>query len=71
MIVGLFIFRSWDPPITLPPVDRVVGGDYLRISPEQGGINLPAKDEIKLVDRLEYFTAANEFGFSKLSCEQF
>ena len=62
---------SWDPPITLPPVDRVVGGDYLRISPEQGGIYLPAKDEIKLVDRLEYFTAANEFGFSKLSCDEY
>ncbi|AET67202.1 glycine/sarcosine/betaine reductase component B alpha/beta subunit [Desulfosporosinus orientis DSM 765] len=62
---------SWDPPITLPPVDRVVGGDTLRIRPEQGGIDLPAKDEIKLVDRLEVFTAANEFGFSKLSCEEF
>jgi len=62
---------SWDPPITLPPVERVVGGDYLRISPEQGGIYLPAKDEIILVDRLEYFTAANEFGFSKLSCDEY
>ncbi|HBV86519.1 MAG TPA: glycine reductase [Desulfosporosinus sp.] len=62
---------SWDPPITLPPVDRVVGGDYLRISPEQGGIYLSAKDEIRLVDRLEYFTAANELGFSKLSCDDY
>lgn len=62
---------SWDPPITLPPVERVVGGEDLRIRPEQGGVYLPAKDEIRLVDRLEYFTAANELGFSKLSCDEY
>ncbi|UWG96431.1 glycine/sarcosine/betaine reductase component B subunit [Dehalobacter sp. DCM] len=62
---------SWDPPITLPAMERVVGGEYLRIRPEQGGIYLPARDEIALVDRLEYFTAANEFGFSRLSCDEY
>ena len=62
---------SMDPPITLPPVERVVGGETLRLKPEEGGVYIPAQGEIKLVDRLELFCGANEHGFSNLSCAEF
>ena len=62
---------SYERPIVLPPVSRVVGGDKFQVSPEVGGVYLDAKGEIALPDGLHIFCAANEYGLTSHSCADY
>lgn len=62
---------SLDRTIHYPKVDRVVGGDSIRLYPEKGGIHLPAGEALDLDYRLEAWCACNNIGMVNTSCDEF
>jgi glycine reductase len=59
---------SLDRPVSLPAVDRVVGGDVLRLRPEIGGQFVPAADAIDFERMLHLFAACNQAGATDWRC---
>jgi sarcosine reductase len=59
---------SLDRPISLPSVDRVVGGDMVIINPETHEAPRPAKDPIDLDWYLPMYGAVDHYGLTKQSC---
>jgi glycine reductase len=59
---------SLDRPITLPAVERAIGGPDLSVSPEAGGDRVPACDEIALEWRLPLLSAVDHWGFRASRC---
>lgn len=53
---------SMDEPVLLPEVDRVVGGDTVRLNPQLGGERVPARGPIQLDWRLELYAGAGHVG---------
>lgn len=64
---------SWQRPITLPPVERVVGaGDHFaRLQPENGLIEFDGYGEIKLWQIYEVCESSNKYGLTGWSCDEF
>jgi glycine reductase len=62
---------SLDRPITLPPVDRVVGGQDLNLNPEAGDERIPAAGEIKLDWYLPVLSGIDHWGFGKQTCVEY
>jgi sarcosine reductase len=62
---------SLDRPITLPRVDRVVGGEELNIDPEASDRRIPADGEIQLDWRLPVISAIDHWGFGKQTCLEY
>jgi sarcosine reductase len=62
---------SLDRPITLPPVERVVGGKDLSIDPEASDRRIPADGQIELDWRLPVASAIDHWGFSKQTCLEY
>ena len=60
-----------DEPVYLPAVERVVGGDTIRLKPEIGGVRLPAAGEINLEMTNEMYCAANQLGASPFSAKEY
>jgi glycine reductase len=59
---------TYESPIELPPVERVVGGQHLRLNPSLGGTYLPAREPLKLDMSLEMYCGVNQMGFGRLRC---
>ncbi|MEN3003802.1 glycine/sarcosine/betaine reductase component B subunit [Dehalobacterium formicoaceticum] len=62
---------SLDRAIHYPPVDRVVGGDMIRLYPEEGGVLYPAHQALDLNYRLESWCSCNNVGIVNTSCDEF
>ncbi|MBA2526254.1 MAG: glycine reductase [Pyrinomonadaceae bacterium] len=62
---------SLDRPISLPHVDRVIGGHDLNIKPESGDERIPSADEIKLDWYLPVLSAVDHWGFGKQTCVEY
>ena len=62
---------SLDWPISLPAVERVVGGDVVLINPETGEPPRPAKDPIELDWYLPMYAAVDHYGFTTQSCIEY
>jgi glycine reductase len=68
---GVVSIGSLDRPISLPPVDRVVGGLDLNIKPEAGDERIPAAGEIQLDWYLPVQSAVDHWGFGKQICVEY
>lgn len=62
---------SLDRPITLPAVERVIGGDELCLDPEAGGERVPAGGELRLPWRLPIASGIDHWGFGRLTCVEY
>ena len=62
---------SLDRSITLPPVDRVVGGQDLNLDPEAGHRRIPATGEIKLDWYLPIASGVDVWGFGGQTCVEY
>jgi len=62
---------SLDRPITLPRVNRVVGGQDLNLNPEAGDERIPAAGEIKLDWYLLIASGIDHWGFGKQTCVEY
>lgn len=62
---------SIEKKITIPKVNRVVGGDFLRLDKESGGYFPSAKEEITFDTNTQIYCAGNQTGHSKLCAEAY
>lgn len=62
---------SIEKKITIPKVNRVVGGDFLRLDKELGGYFPSAKEEITFDTNTQIYCAGNQTGHSKLCAEAY
>lgn len=62
---------SLDRPISLPHVDRVIGGHDLNLKPESGDERIPSADEMKLDWYLPVLSAVDHWGFGKQTCVEY
>jgi glycine reductase len=68
--VAIVSTGSMDTPISLPPMQRVVGAPTLRIRPEVGGVALAVDGPLELSNRYELFGDANPVGFQRTGCRE-
>ena len=61
---------SIDKAISLPPLEPV-GGKYLRLSPETGGINIDASEALNFRLSHEMYCGSNHTGFSRLAARNY
>ena len=59
---------SIERPITLPEVDRAVGGQTLRLNKESGGWFPAAAEEVTLGTRTHLYMGGNQCGYSAITC---
>lgn len=59
---------TYERPIELPAVQRVVGGQQIRRDPSLGGTYLPAHGPLKLDMSLEMYCGVNQMGFGRFRC---
>ena len=59
---------SIERPITLPKVDRAVGGETLRLNKESGGWFPAAAEEVTLGTRTHLYMGGNQCGYSAITC---
>jgi glycine reductase complex component B subunit alpha and beta len=70
--VALVSSGSMDEPVTLPAVERVLGGgDTIRLNPQMGGERVPARGPVTLDWRLELYAAAGEAGQTRYAREDY
>ena len=62
---------SLDRPISVPAVERVVGGADVAINPEAGQPPTPAKDAIELDWFLPMYATVDHHGFTAQSCVEY
>jgi glycine reductase len=62
---------SLDRPMTLPPVERVIGGRDLNLDPETGDRRIPAAGEIKLDWYLPMASGVDLWGFGQQTCVEY
>ena len=62
---------SLDRPISLPPVERVIGGADLNINPEASDERVDAAGEIKLDWYLPVVSAVDHWGFGRQTCVEY
>ena len=68
---ALVSLGSLDRPITLPRVNRVVGGHDLNLNPEAGEERIPADGEIKFDWYLPVLSAVDHWGVGKQTCVEY
>ncbi|MBI3949060.1 MAG: glycine reductase [Acidobacteria bacterium] len=59
---------TYERPVALPEVQRVVGGKHVRINPAMGGVYLPANEPLQFDMSLEMYCSVNQTGFGRLRC---
>jgi glycine reductase len=59
---------TYERPIELPAVQRVVGGQQVRINPSLGGVYLPANEPLQFDMSLEMYVGVNQMGAGRLRC---
>ena len=62
---------SLDRPISVPAMERVVGGADIAINPETGQAPTPAKDAMELDWFLPMYATVDHYGFTKQSCIEY
>jgi glycine reductase len=62
---------SIEKTYTLPKVDRVVGGDTLRLNKESGGFFPPSENEITFDTTTQLYCSGNQAAHSKLFAESY
>ena len=62
---------SIEKTFTIPDVDRVVGGDVLRLNKESGGFFPPSDKALKFEQTTHLYTGGNQAGASTLFAEQY
>lgn len=62
---------SLDRPMTLPPVERVIGGQDLNLDPEAGDRRIQAAGEIKLDWYLPIASGVDLWGFGQQTCVEY
>jgi sarcosine reductase len=62
---------SLDRPISLPPVERVIGGVDLSVNPEASDERIPAAGEINLDWYLPVVSAVDHWGFGRQTCVEY
>ena len=62
---------SIEKKITIPKVNKVIGGDFLRLDKESGGYFPSAKEEIIFDTNTQIYCAGNQTGHSKLCAETY
>lgn len=62
---------SIEKPYTIPDVDRVVGGDVLRLNKESGGFFPPSDKALTLEQTTHFYLGGNQSGASTLFAEQY
>jgi len=65
---ALISLGSLDRPITIPRVNRVIGGNDLNLNPGAGGERIPAHGEMKLDWYLPVLSAVDHWGFGRQIC---
>lgn len=55
-----------DEPLSLPAMDRVVGGASMRVRPEVGGVRFPVDGPVELDRRTLFVGAADPLGFQRM-----
>lgn len=56
---------------TIPQVDRVIGGDKMRLNKESGGYFPPAENEITFETTTQFYCSGNQSGHSRLFSEEY
>jgi glycine reductase len=59
---------TYERPIELPPVERVVGGQTVRMDPSLGGVYWPANEALRFNMSLEIYCGVNQMGSGRLRC---
>jgi len=62
---------SIEKTYTLPAVERVVGGEVLRLNKEAGGYFPPAAESITFKNTTHFYCSGNQAGHSKLFAEAY
>lgn len=62
---------SIEKPYTLPDMERVVGGDVLRLNKESGGYFPPSEKSITFEQTTHFYLGGNQSGASTLFAEQY
>lgn len=62
---------SIEKPYTIPDVDRVVGGDVLRLNKESGGFFPPSNKALSFEQTTHFYLGGNQSGASTLFAEQY
>lgn len=62
---------SIEKPFTIPDVDRVVGGDVLRLNKESGGFFPPSNKEHRFEQTTHLYIGGNQAGASTLFAEEY
>lgn len=62
---------SIEKDITLPEMDRAVGGDTLRLNKESGGYFPPATDSITFDTLTQLYCGGNQCAYSKLTAHEY
>jgi glycine reductase len=62
---------TYERPIELPPVQRVVGGQKIRLDPSVDGTYVPADGPLKFDMSLEMYCGVNQMGFGRLRCASY
>jgi glycine reductase len=60
-----------EAPVRLPPVERVVGGEMIRLQPEVGGVRINAAGPLELDATYEMYCAANRVGAGRFGVRTF
>ena len=62
---------SIEKPYTIPDVERVVGGDVLRLNKESGGFFPPSDKALSFEQTTHFYLSGNQSGASRLFAEQY
>jgi glycine reductase len=69
--VGMVSTGSMDEPVVLPAVERVLGGDTVRLNPQVGGERVAGRGPIPLDWRLELYASAGQAGQTRYAREDY
>jgi len=62
---------SWERPVKLPAVEKVYGGETLRLNREIGGWFPDAAAEICFDTNVHMYMGGNQSGFSRITCHEY
>lgn len=62
---------SIEKPVCLPEVERVVGGEFLRLNKEAGGYFPPSKDAITFENNTLIYCSGNQSGYSRMTAHAY
>lgn len=62
---------SIEKDVTLPEVEEVIGGEFLRLNKESGGYFPPARSQITFDTTTHIYCSGNQSGHSRLCSEAY